>query len=1341
MAARWQLSRAGILNVYQYGDEVLRFAGGRLLLRGVNGSGKSTAMNMLLPFLLEADTRRIDAAGEQSGVLKSWMLAGRDDAQPIGYLWLEVERAGAYLCFGCGIKANRAADTVSTWWFVTGRRPGVDFGLVEDDRPLTLEGLRRTLEGDPVFRHDQRASYRSEIRNRLYGGADLDQHLRLLHIVRNPRVGDRIDLDLPQHLEDALPQLSEAALADAAQPLDELEEHRRNVTELGRTAATLESLLAVYADYARAELQRRAADAGERVAAFDAARRAALATAQQAAAAEKEAESTGARVGALEAAGRELAAQLDSWHAAPAYRAGRDLEDLRRLVATLAAAVARAEQALDERRSEHARARDALGRAAARTREDHGELSRLLDELGAEVVEAGLPVGAPAPPRLETAPLAAPVDDGDEGMPPERPLSSAVPDALGERLSAVEAAGLKRRGDIEEVHAALAGVAVAEERLSRVSDALAAARRAAADRADALARSRAAHAEARARWHEAAAAWLDAQATHRAAWALPLTAPSPSDGGVPLEEAVGALDALALESADHHGEVLALLRARVAEHVAELTVARAQLALLEETTLPPPPVLGWQQAGSAVCLAEVVDFRDDAAAAERAGIEAALEAASLLGAEVTAAGTLADAAGSLLLRPGPPVEAPLSALLRVSTDLGGRVEEALVERLLASISLDPADSVAGAVVTTAGAFRVGPLSGRHTKDTAEHIGVSARRAALERQRAAARAAVAAAEAVLVETEAAAAAREAALSEARRLRSEVPRADPVTRALAAFDAAASAAAAADEQVAEVAAQLGDAELTHAEAVDRARRRAAQLSLPPDAEGLRGVEAALGGVERARSEVRARLEVLRRALATWVDEAERFVAAATRLAAARAALEDLSSRHGPEAVRLATLEEAVGAEYEQIVAQVADGERRLEELGRALDTAREARIGATAAVATARAAASSSAEAAASAERACITALAILQAACAVPGLLEAAAVEPGALRPPVEESPAGVRRLVSLIRAHVPAPTRVDLGADAVRNSLRQRRDSLGAGWDAEDRQPDERLPMAVEVTGPEGRMPLAPAVALVRERLVELETLLTAEQDSALRNLLEGLVAREVAEKLQAGGELIERMNRRLDAITTTHGVGVSLRWRRREGLEAGVDTLVDLLAKPPDLRTSDQDEALRAALAGRLAEARRQEPDAPYRDLVGRVLDYRSWHEIAILLRRPGRPPERLGRRSALSEGEKKIVSYLPLFAAVAASCDALAERAPDALRFLLLDDAFAKVSEDNHPKLFSLLVELDLDFVATSERLWGTFSSVPELAIAEVVRDAQLGVIVLEHSHWVAASGLAPW
>jgi hypothetical protein len=94
--------------------------------------------------------------------------------------------------------------------------------------------------------------------------------------------------------------------------------------------------------------------------------------------------------------------------------------------------------------------------------------------------------------------------------------------------------------------------------------------------------------------------------------------------------------------------------------------------------------------------------------------------------------------------------------------------------------------------------------------------------------------------------------------------------------------------------------------------------------------------------------------------------------------------------------------------------------------------------------------------------------------------------------------------------------------------------------------------------------------------------------------------------------------------------------------------------------------------------------------------------------------------------------VTYLPLIAAVAASSDALAEQAPDAPRFILLDDALAKVSEDNHPGLFGLLTELDLDWIATSERLWGTFPTVPALVITEVLRDASLGAIALVHSRW---------
>ncbi len=79
-------------------------------------------MNMLLPFLLEADTRRIDAAGEQTGVLKSWMLADNDETQRTGYRWIEFSRPDKdapggvrHHTVGCGIRANRSTDRVIPW--------------------------------------------------------------------------------------------------------------------------------------------------------------------------------------------------------------------------------------------------------------------------------------------------------------------------------------------------------------------------------------------------------------------------------------------------------------------------------------------------------------------------------------------------------------------------------------------------------------------------------------------------------------------------------------------------------------------------------------------------------------------------------------------------------------------------------------------------------------------------------------------------------------------------------------------------------------------------------------------------------------------------------------------------------------------------------------------------------------------------------------------------------------------------------------------------------------------------------------------------------------------------
>jgi uncharacterized protein (TIGR02680 family) len=1332
MTDRWVLNRAGIVNVYQYGQETLDFGGGRLLLRGVNGSGKSTAMNLLLPFLLDGDTRRIDAAGEQAGVLKAWMLSDRNDAQPIGYLWLELARGEDHVTIGCGIKANRASDNVTTWWWVTSRRPGIDLSLVEDRHPLSAEALRAVLAPDPVFRHEQRSLYRAEVRGRLYGGAEIDQHIRLLHIVRNPRVGDRIDLDLPGHLHDALPQLSEAALLDAAQPLDDLEEHRRNVGELTRTSATLEALGQVYTSYARAELRRRAAQARELAAVAERAGREAMQAAARTAEADRALIEAGADEGRLEGDQERLRTELKSLEDSPAYALGRDLEDLRNHVAMAADAVRRAERLLAERTQARAAARQSVVAGTRNAGRDRDTLAGHLRDLADHAVAAGLPLGAPDLPPLPTVTL-----EPDLLAPAEVPADGGV----RRRLEEVRAAVVHRRGDVEGLNVELAAVDAAERRLRHAEDALATAEVDAEAKRETFTVLRQELDRVTSAWRVDLEAWTGRMDEHRAAAGLPpLTAP---DLGADLagrrDDVVTALNDAADDVVAHHLSVVATLDARRRIEQSQVDERAAAVAALDATVLPAPPAFEWQRPERTAVLAELIDFRPDVDPVARAGLEAAMEAAGLLSAELTTEGALALPEGGLVVRAGPAAPQPLSRLLAVTDALDASADPSTIVALLDTISVAEDDldgETERTVVTVDGRFRIGLLRGHHAKPEAEHIGLTARRASLERRRIEARRRHDEALALLAETQDELALARQRGDAARTLRAAVPATRSLTRAIVAAQVAEDDLERVRLLVTTRRREHQRADEEHGEAVEKSRRLAANLGLPTDPAGLRRIEAALGAVQQLTYRAGDALTALVRAAEGWRQAAERWQDAVGDEAGAEGAVASARADHAPVAARLATIEDSIGAAYAEIVADIDTCGRDLKRVTVELGVARRAHLEAGTQLATARARGEELHRVAEGEARRCVAVLPDLRRVFDVPGLLAAATDAVGALRQPVDESPAGVRALAAAIDTHVPPPARADITAEGVRQSLRQRRDTLGAGWDAADRQADEALPLVIEINGPQGRFPLAEAIAVVGTRLRELTALLSSEQDGALRNLLQGLVAREVAEKLHAAGDLIARMNRRLDEVKTTHGIGVSLRWRRRDSLDPELTTMVDLLSRPPDLRTTQQDHELRLALSHRLDGARRDDPEAPYRDLIGRVLDYRSWHDITVLVRRAGRTDERLTRRTALSEGEKKIVSYLPLFAAVAASCDSLAETAPAAPRFLLLDDAFAKVSEDNHAMLFGLLVELDLDFIATSERLWGTHATVPELAITEVIRDAGLGVIVLEHSYWDGAT-----
>ncbi|MEJ2888911.1 TIGR02680 family protein [Actinomycetospora aeridis] len=1353
---RWKPSRAGILNVYQYQDEVLDFAGGRLLLRGVNGSGKSTAMNMLLPFLLEADVRKIDAAGEQRGVLRSWMLSDHDDTQRTGYLWIEFERAGEYRTVGCGIRANRSTDRVAVWWFSTDRRVRIDLRLTEAEVPFSIDVLRSELgHRGQVF--TSTAEYRAEIARRFFGGVDPTAYFRLLHQVRNPRVGDRIDTDLPRTLREALPPVPEDAVHDAAQPLEDLEDHRRNVTDLARTAEALDGAVDVYTDYARRVL---AAVVDDTAGAVDAARTAAKRVDRDRGGLDKATaakDAAGRRTGELADEHAEATAERAGLAALPEYTAHADLVRRRDEVARADAHVA----TLDGHRG---RARERVVAAAATVTATRGQLDsdlagvaehlRAVADAARAASAPGIAGRLPDPPVPATEPrrdeagettIEVPQDDDD---PAADLVLTDVADALRTHRTTVREVAEHARGArraTEVADAADTAAAEAQAAHEAAAEQAAAARRAARAAADE-------HAEAVTGWTrrltEHAAAVPPAEPGGAAGW-LTLSAPEPdAPDEAPdddLRRAAEVRRTGARRAADDVTTALDRARSRASARMEEiddeLAGLRAEHERVESAAELPLPRGSWRtdaDVADGTLLASLVDFREHLDDDERAGLEAALDASGLLTAQVDGStGTMR--VGDLVVAASDPVEGPSLDTLLTPVDTGAVPVEA-VAGVLAAVGVG-----AGPVrVATDGSFAAGPLRGRHAKATAEHVGAGARAQARARRLAELTAAI---EDARVRRDAASTVADALGAHAetlRRLVAELPGTRGVDDAVAAATGAVRYAEGAEARHRELASAAGDARRRADEAWASLSRAASAAGVPTDPDRLDGLLEAVADAERALAAVDSARDRVARTSRAWREAITAWERDAADHASTVGEHREASGRAASVRTELTTIEESLGEEPAKVAARVGELDERLRTIAAILDEAREQQTAAAVALSKAEMTLEETRRALDEKQHAARSARGRLAEAAAVPGLLQAAErpveVEPDEPDdadesapeplPSVADTVEGAEELVDALRTRLPAPGRA-VSEDALEKALRTARDDLASGWDIESRRGGDGMPLAVHVSGP-SRAVLAQMVHRVAVQRRRATSLLSAQQDQALRNLLHGRIAREVADALFSARELVDRMNRILRGVTSSQGIGVRLDWRPRGDLDPETATALELLGKHPDLRTPEEDHQVREAVKSLVEQARAHDPEASYRTVIGEVLDYRTWHEMRLYLRRPGRNDELLTRRTTLSEGEKKLVTVLPMAAAAAASAAAHDPHGVGAPRLVLLDDAFAKVSEDNHAKLFGLLVDLDVDFVVTSERLWGTHPTVPALAITEVLRDPELRAIALVHYRW---------
>ncbi|WP_053618561.1 SbcC/MukB-like Walker B domain-containing protein [Nocardiopsis sp. NRRL B-16309] len=856
-----------------------------------------------------------------------------------------------------------------------------------------------------------------------------------------------------------------------------------------------------------------------------------------------------------------------------------------------------------------------------------------------------------------------------------------------------------------------------------------------------------------------------------------------------------------------------------------------------------------------------VDFAEGLTTREQAGLEAALEASGLLAGWVRADGTLYDpSTRDLMVTPARPAKGRtlLDVLVPVAVPDRG-VQADHVRTLLSSIALhsdtpgaaedteakhrrDSAVTTVSSMSLTGG-WRLGVASGAHYKSEPEYIGEVARKRARDRRSANTDRRMAIAEALLAEAGERRWAVERSYSELLEVSRDLPDSAPLIRAWAALDVARTDVAAARRahDTARAAAEEAREELLRVRA--RLRDAAARPSVPPPADAqeppgeghpqrpparqhpLPTARADLDSTLRALDHLRVLVASALRdldVLAWELADHERHVAAWRRVRADRVLAEDARAAAIDDMITVrrqielgdrarGVPDEQIDAARAQVRARAEDAARRLPELERGAQRARDERVSAEVRLDVAT---QERAEQVRRALAAGDVLVASLTAPAGAPGPTGGAERAPdgqddrtapdarsthAAQDGPGEEDTGAGAHAVSVVpgtAATAPtAPDAVLLGAAGLAGCaaddgplaayLAARATAAG---DAPAAGPDARLALMedlvarleegldaqadlpevddsailgsreelhrlltsadwaqtrTELTEPRGLKRLtvhdedgAHDVTAYAARVAAAvaradETVAIAEEEAFERHLL-GELAGHLSRQIDEAHGLIHTMNDVLKDVTTSAGLGVRLDWRLAPDAGADIEAVVPLLATPPEERTRVQTTRLRDALRRCIEAIRRLDPTATGGAQLRAALDYRSWFTFTVYVTDGTGDERRLGHRTALSQGEQRVVAYLVLFAAAAAQFDALAARAPWAPRLILLDDAFAKVDEPTHGRLLGLLVELDLDFVLTSERVWGCFASVPSLNIYECLRDPNVPGIATLHFTW---------
>lgn len=1332
---RFRPTRAGIINLWDYRDQEFSFADGRLVLRGPNGSGKTKALEVLFPFVLDGriEPRRLNPfAGEERTMKSNLLYRGQESAH--SYVWMEFGRGSREdpesVTVGIGMRASRQNDKVTRWYFVADGRVGVDFSLLgSDDRPLTKKQLADQLGTDALT--DRPVDYRAAIDARMFGlGAQrYDQLINLILTLRRPQLAKNLDpKGLSQALTDGLRPLDEQLVLEAARSFSDMEEVGRALEGLAQADQAAKNFVGVYSKYLRVQVRSDVEQVSRRLEAVTHATTAHFAAAalkerrlQERLAAEK-------RFDDAERALDQAVADRETLQRSSAYEGKQQLDDLAESAAKLKVSAAQqserargAQSDLEKRATESARADSALADAVA-------ALNRAEDDLQTAAEDAGIAwASMPASARTDQFSTAlrghAEERDGDV---------RAVRDALG----TVEKASTER--------------ARADKSAARARELLEASRASVIEAEASVELARAQYSSALRSWRsENSARYLAAGVTAAAFEALDAAVPHIGEDDAPSLDAVLAdASAEGLETVRSRRTQAGVTASALAEELAAMRSER-DLVSAQHDDAPPPFAArtSTRDDRDGAPLWKLVRFVDGVDPSEAAGIESALHAANLLDGWISPTDVPESMLSEQYLVPAPEDARPTGRTLSdvLDPEPGTGVPESLVRDVLASIALGPAEDAVTSIGVD-GRFWQGVQRGRHVKPDAEYIGATAR----ARRRAAR---IAELDASIESTEASAtAAREEERAAAELLRGlaaaakQLPRASAIIKAQKAVTESAGALRTSQAGATAASSELDQAIAELSAKEKHLRTTAVAHRTPHSAREIDSLAAAIRHFQNQG-------ELVLRRRGEHVREAERRREALNRLEETTGLAEELAEEAAiaeenylQQVKRLEILSDKLGSTAEQINAD--------------LEKAREKIEASKVEQRAARKADKEAGEAIGKAEGACNTAQEGLRAAL-TEGIGDAARLAPYARRdlltilgvptvhsegsdvyswPSSESAWLSVEQILYRIQNATspdeeievlpPAVHRLHAALDEATSSVKasesyrkSTRTALTSALQEFDSQlassgQDYRLQWdapdgltVVRVQDEQGYSSIGEFADRIGEARSNQETLLTEHERRILEDALLTGLAQQIHERTVDARELIAQMASEMKQRKMSSGNTIGVHWVLADNLEEGAREVSKLLDRDASSLGADDLASMRAHFASEIRIARAAHPERSYPEILASTLDYRRWRVFSFNLISGDGTEDRLtvARHSALSGGEQSVSLHLPLFAAAHVM---LSSADPHSPRLLALDEAFAGVDDNGRSELLGLSVQFDLDLFMTGYDLWITYSDVPGCA-----------------------------